>query len=145
MTIQGIFRARDALYLNHSSTKKPAMITKEEYIAIKQAVLLCETRTVEFEGRKVEGSGLNVCFFCPPHACFHRDFARMRPSRRYKTSVCQKDSRIPLVPENFVFSPAKNIRQNGVCLMVDSIPEPTLVRLTPNKRPLFIKFGLFTC
>ena len=48
-------------------------------------------------------------------------------------------------PENFVFFPTKNIRQHGICLMVDSIPELTLVRLTLNKQPLFIKFCLFTC
>ena len=59
MTILGIFRTRDALYLNHSSTKKPAVITKEEYTALKRAVLLRETRTVEFEGRKVEYSSFS--------------------------------------------------------------------------------------
>ncbi len=35
------------------------MITKEEYIALKRAVLLRETRTVEFEGRKVEYSSFS--------------------------------------------------------------------------------------
>ena len=35
------------------------MITQEEYIALKRAVLLCETRTVEFEGRKVEYSSFS--------------------------------------------------------------------------------------
>ena len=32
------------------------MITDAEYIALKRAVLLRDTRTVEFEGRKVEYS-----------------------------------------------------------------------------------------
>ena len=32
------------------------MITDEEYQALKRAVLLRETRTVEFEGRRVEYS-----------------------------------------------------------------------------------------
>ena len=35
------------------------MITQEEYIALKRAVLLRETRTVEFEGRKVEYSSFS--------------------------------------------------------------------------------------
>ena len=35
------------------------MITKEEYIALNRAVLLRETRTVEFEGRKVEYSSFS--------------------------------------------------------------------------------------
>ena len=30
------------------------MITQDEYLALKRAVLLRDTRTVEFEGRKVE-------------------------------------------------------------------------------------------
>ena len=30
------------------------MITEQEYIALKRAVLLRDTKTVEFEGRKVE-------------------------------------------------------------------------------------------
>ena len=35
------------------------MITQEEYTALKRAVLLRETRTVEFEGRKVEYSSFS--------------------------------------------------------------------------------------
>ncbi|WP_281649204.1 hypothetical protein [Parendozoicomonas sp. Alg238-R29] len=35
------------------------MITEAEYIALKRAVLLRDTRTVEFEGRKVEYSSFS--------------------------------------------------------------------------------------
>ena len=35
------------------------MITEQEYIALKRAVLQRETRTVEFEGRKVEYSSFS--------------------------------------------------------------------------------------
>ena len=35
------------------------MITEQEYIALKRAVLLRDTRTVEFEGRKVEYSSFS--------------------------------------------------------------------------------------
>ena len=35
------------------------MITEAEYIALKRAVLLRDTKTVEFEGRKVEYSSFS--------------------------------------------------------------------------------------
>ena len=35
------------------------MITSEEYQALKRAVLLRETRTVEFEGRRIEYSSFS--------------------------------------------------------------------------------------